>query len=173
MKATYLCLLLFTSLLGSLRLEAGEPRHTGEFRAPTKRLSKDFGEVRFNTTMRTASQAFSMETQIPGYIFGAGRLGSRVDRPLKFLASLSVKLRGKVVEVPMKALQDLAGLQVPKTIRILRRDDVRVLQIEGPEGSEGYEVQFVFGGEKFLHRLIQFGPSPLSDKYPAPLKLSP
>jgi len=64
-----------------------------------------------------------------------------------------------------KAHLGMAGLEI--------RGDAKLLQgfgSGGPDGSEGYETQFVSDGSKFLYRMVRYEAGPNLKNYPSPLR---
>ena len=109
--------------------------------------------------------------QIDGYIFGVGRPDKCSTDVIEILANLSLTGGGKAIEVPKIGLRDLARMKLPESLTVFRAGKFIVIEIHGPDGSEGYEVQFVSDGGRFLYRLVRHGTGPFLSKYPNPLRL--
>lgn len=111
--------------------------------------------------------------QIDGVIFGAGRPDKNSKQASEVLSKLSLIGQGKTIEVPKIGLRDLANLKLPESLTVFRAGKFVVIEIYGPDGSDGYEVQFVSDGTRFLYRLIRHGSygEAFLAKYPDPLRL--
>ncbi len=111
------------------------------------------------------------DLQIPGYVFGLGKVGNLGPRSnVRTLTKVILMIRKKRLEVPKTLLGDLARPEIPQYVVVFRHDDNVVIQIGGPDGSEGYEVEFVSNGDRFLYRLVRFEPGPQLRDYPSPLR---
>jgi hypothetical protein len=111
--------------------------------------------------------------QIEGYIFGVGRPDKTSTKMVEVLTKLSLTGESKTMEVPKIGLRDLARLKLPESLTVFRVGKFVIVEIYGPDGSEGYEVQFVSDGTRFLYRLVRHGSygEAFLAKYPDPLRL--
>jgi hypothetical protein len=111
--------------------------------------------------------------QIEGYIFGVGRPDKTSTNMVEVLTKLSLTGESKTMEVPEIGLRDLARLKLPESLTVFRVGKFVIVEIYGPDGSEGYEVQFVSDGTRFLYRLVRHGSygEAFLAKYPDPLRL--
>lgn len=129
-------------------------------------------QLKYSQKSMPAKQALSRGQQIEGFIFGAGLLQDEPKRMVKMGAALSLQLKRFHMQVPEIGIRDLASLSLSSpTKRIFRSGDRIVLQIDGPEGSEGYDVQFVSDGKRFQYRLVKFLVGPFLMRFPNPLRL--
>ncbi len=109
--------------------------------------------------------------QIPGYLFGFGKLaGSGARSNVQVLRKVILSTGNEMLEVPNILLDDLSRPEIPQYVVVFRHNDNVVVQIGGPDGSEGYEVEFVSKGGRFLYRLIRFEPGSELKEYPSPLR---
>jgi hypothetical protein len=180
-KTSSLCL-LFALAVGVSEAPAASPGVW--FKNPHKPLRP--GEAVFSPRARSgplkphyqiaslkARDILAQGQQVDGVIFGAGRPGKESTEVLEVLAKLSLTGEGKTIEVPKIGLRDLARLKLPDSLTVFRSGKFIVIEIYGPDGSEGYEVQFVSDGSRFLYRLVRHGSygEAFLAKYPDPLRL--
>jgi hypothetical protein len=116
-------------------------------------------------------EAFAKQLQIPDYIFGFGTSGSQSEA-VRLLTDVELTVSGVRLVVPHNGLNDLARPEIPKLLFVFRKGDKLVLEIYGPDGSEGYEVQFVSDGKRFQHRVIKYDNGPGVKDRPSPLEMS-
>ncbi len=116
-------------------------------------------------------EAFAEQLQIPEYIFGFGTPDSQ-SKAVRVLSDVELTVRGVRLVVPHNGLKDLARPEIPKLLFVFRKGGKLVLEIYGPDGSEGYEVQFVSDGNRFQHRIIKYDNGPGLKEYPSPLEMS-
>jgi hypothetical protein len=122
-------------------------------------------------TVETVSKkdAFARKLRIPNYIFGYGTRDSEQDA-MRLLTNVALEIGGKTMTVPGEGVGDLARPEIPKLLFVFRKGSEVILEIGGPDGSEGYETQFVSDGSKFLYRMVRYEAGPNLKNYPSPLR---
>jgi hypothetical protein len=118
-----------------------------------------------------AREVLAQGQQIEGFIFGVGLPDKGSTRVVEVLSELSLTVEGKTMEVPKIGLRDLTRLKLPESLTVFRADKFIIVEVYGPDGSEGYEVQFVSDGTRFLYRLVRYQQGPFLAKHPNPLRL--
>ncbi|MGH8094997.1 MAG: hypothetical protein ACREIF_16245 [Chthoniobacterales bacterium] len=125
------------------------------------------GQVEEVVRKRTESFTVEIETKrfreselrarhkMPEYIFGWGKLSKKYDRPVTMLSALKLRTGGRILSVPDRALKDIANPYVPRHLTVAKRDDLYVITVGGPDGSESYDCQFIASTTKFLYRLVR------------------
>jgi hypothetical protein len=177
-----ICCVLFAIIVDVSEATAASPEPW--FKNPHKSLRP--GEAVFSARARSgplkpeyqiaslkARDILSQGQQIEGVLFGAGRPGKESTEVLEVLAKLLLVGEGKTIEVPKIGLRDLTRLKLPESLTVFRAGKFVVIEIYGPDGSDGYEVQFVSDGTRFLYRLVRhrsYGEAFLAT-YPDPLRL--
>jgi hypothetical protein len=147
-----------------------EPLRPGEA-AFSEHLRRGPIKPHYRTASVKARELLAQGQQIKGYIFGIGVPDKGSTRIVEVIRKLSLTVEGKTIEVPMIGLRDLARLKLPESLTVFRADKAIIIEVYGPDGSEGYEVQFVCDGTRFLYRLVRYQQGPFLAKYPNPLRL--
>jgi len=149
-------------------LRAGESAFSARARSGPLKPNYQIASLKVREVLRQGQQ-------IEGYIFGVGRPDKTSTNMVEVLAKLSLAGEGKTMEVPKIGLRDLARLKLPESLTVFRAGKFVIVEMYGPDGSEGYEVQFVSDGSRFLYRLVRHGSAGIAEsflsKYPDPLRL--